>query len=130
MEQVHGLCDPNPAELTDPDAGEPNIMFFWGVQPGRINFTGLDIIEEDFMQNINNDDYRGPPGKMKLSIVPTSQLPGFAQLDTPSRKRTKACWRMFDYHQPRVPVFSQHLDLYFVGYAATHEDARRLDAWC
>ena len=129
VEEVQGLCDPNPTEFIDPDAGGPNVVFFWGVQPGRINFSDIDVVEDDFMQNINNGGYQGPPGKMNLSVIPTSQLPGYAQLDTGSRNRTKACWRMFNYHQPRVPVFSQHLPLYFVGYAATDKDAKRLDAW-
>lgn len=129
VEEVQGLCDPNPTEFIDPDAGGPNVVFFWGVQPGRINFSDIDVVEDDFMQNINNGGYQGPPGKMNLSVIPTSQLPGYAHLDTGSRNRTKACWRMFNYHQPRVPVFSQHLPLYFVGYAATDKDAKRLDAW-
>lgn len=128
VEEVQGLCDPNPTEFTDPDAAEPNVVFFWGLQPGRINFSDISVVENDFMQNINSG-YQGPPGKMTLSVIPTSQLPGYAKLDTGSRKRTKACWRMFDYHQPRVPVFSQHLPLYFVGYAATGEDIKRLNAW-
>ena len=65
-------------------------MFFWGVQPGRINFSDIDVVEDFFLQNINNSGYQGHPGKMVLSVLPTSQLPGYAQLDTGSWK----CWEI------------------------------------
>ncbi|GAV78574.1 LOW QUALITY PROTEIN: PAP_RNA-bind domain-containing protein/PAP_central domain-containing protein, partial [Cephalotus follicularis] len=31
LEEVQGLCDPNPTEYVDTEAGEPNVVFYWGL---------------------------------------------------------------------------------------------------
>ncbi|KAA8527345.1 hypothetical protein F0562_034940 [Nyssa sinensis] len=119
LEEVQGFCDPNPTEYVDMDEAEPNIVFYWGLQPGRSDFLDIESVEEDFMKNISNG-YQGPPGKIALTIVQASQLPKSAQFDTGSRKGTKACWRILDSNQQRVPVYSKHSPHYFVGYLSTN----------
>jgi len=119
LEEVQGHCDPNPTEYIDIDVAEPNIVFYWGLQPGRANFTDMESVEEDFMNNINNG-YQSPLGRMELSIVQASELPKSAQFDAGSGKGRKACWKILDYNQRRIPIYSQHLPNYFVGYVATN----------
>ncbi|KAK0607966.1 hypothetical protein LWI29_023386 [Acer saccharum] len=122
LEEVQGLCDPNPCEYGDMDAAEPNVVFYWGLQPGRANYLDIKYVEKDFVENINKG-YQGSPGRMELSIIQASQLSSNAQSDTGTWKRTKACWKINDYHQPRIPVYSQHLPHYIVGYLEAHGHA-------
>ncbi|XP_057959658.1 nuclear poly(A) polymerase 3 [Malania oleifera] len=114
LEEVQGICDPNPMEYVDAEVGEPNVVFYWGLQPGKTYLRDIWPVEEDFMRSINNG-YQGPPGRINLSIVQASQLPKNAQFDT---KGTKACWRIHDNYQKMVPVYSQHFPGYLVGYMA------------
>ncbi|KAF8387681.1 hypothetical protein HHK36_026335 [Tetracentron sinense] len=122
LEEVQGLCDPNPTEYVDLHVAEPNIVFYWGLQPGRSSFTDIDSIKLDFMENIINND-QGSQGRIELSIVEASHLPKNAHFDTGSGKRLKACWRISDYNmQRRRPIYSQYLPHHFVGYVATTAD--------
>lgn len=120
LEEIQGTCDPNPTEYVDMDVTEPNVVFYWGLNPCKRNFTDAASVKEDFMTNINNG-YQGCPGRMELSIVLTSELPKNVLADgTGSGKHTKACWKILDYYnQQRIPIYSQHLPHYFVGYVAT-----------
>ncbi|CAK9145694.1 unnamed protein product [Ilex paraguariensis] len=120
LEEVEGFCDPNPTEFVDVDVAEPNIVLYWGLQPGRSEFVDIDSVEEDFMKSITNG-YQAPPGKMALSIVQASQLPkSAAEFDGGGRtKGTKACWRIPDFNQQGAPVYSKHLPRDLVGYLAT-----------
>lgn len=117
LEEVQGLCDPNPTEYADPEVEEPNMVFYWGLQPGRA-FIDIEPVEKDFMKNISNG-YQGPFGRIELSIVHASELPKNAQFEAGSGTETKACWKILDYNQRRIPVYSQHLPNYLVGYVAT-----------
>ncbi|KAK7856708.1 nuclear poly(A) polymerase 3 [Quercus suber] len=121
LEEIQGTCDPNPTEYVDMDVTEPNVVFYWGLNPCKRSFTDAVSVKEDFMTNINNG-YQGCPGRMELSIVLTSELPKNVLADgTGSGKHTKACWKILDYYnQQRIPIYSQHLPHYFVGYVATN----------
>ncbi|KAL5782097.1 hypothetical protein ACOSP7_007126 [Xanthoceras sorbifolium] len=123
LEEVQGLCDPNPSEYVDMDVQEPNVVFYWGLQPGKTNYPDIESVEKDFSKNIHNG-YQGSPGRMELSIVQASELSKNAEFDTGTGKRTKACWKIFDYHQPRIPLYSQHLPHYFVGYVEAKGDTK------
>ncbi|OMO53463.1 hypothetical protein CCACVL1_28620 [Corchorus capsularis] len=129
LEEVQGLCDPNPAEYIDMDVAEPNVVFYWGLQPGKTNNIDIESVREDFWRNISNG-YQGPFGRIELSIVQASQLPKYAQNDTLTRKGTKACWKIIDYNQQRIPVYSRHLPHYVVGYVSTNGDPEYPSAGC
>ncbi|XP_017975784.1 PREDICTED: LOW QUALITY PROTEIN: nuclear poly(A) polymerase 3 [Theobroma cacao] len=122
LEEVQGLCDPNPAEYIDLDVAEPNVVFYWGLQPGKTNVIDIESLREDFWRNISNG-YQGLLRRMELSIVQASQLAKYAQFDTLSRKGTKASWKMSDCNQQRIPIYSQHLPHYVVGYLSTNGDS-------
>ncbi|KAG6731546.1 hypothetical protein I3842_01G133700 [Carya illinoinensis] len=121
LEEVQGFCDPNPVEHVDMDVTEPNVVFYWGLNPSKSSFTDILHVEEDFMKNLKNG-YQGSAGGMGLSILQASQLPKSALLDTGIGKRTKACWKILDYNLRRTPMYSQHLPHYFVGYVATDRE--------
>ncbi|KAH1096592.1 hypothetical protein J1N35_013513 [Gossypium stocksii] len=121
VEEVQGLCDPNPAEYIDVNIADPHVIFYWGLQAGKTNAIDIKSVRDVFWRNISTG-YQGPFGKMELSIVQASQVPKSAQFDTLSRKRTKACWKMMDYHQRRIPIYSQHVQQYIVGYVSTNGD--------
>ncbi|KAA3485226.1 nuclear poly(A) polymerase 3 isoform X3 [Gossypium australe] len=121
LEEVQGLCDPNPAEHIDVNISDPHVIFYWGLQAGKTNAIDIKSVKDVFWRNISTG-YQGPFGKMELSIVQASQVPKSAQFDTLSRKRTKACWKMMDYHQRRIPIYSQHVPQYIVGYVSTNGD--------
>lgn len=121
LEEVQGLCDPNPTEYFDADSAEPNVVFYWGLQPGKRRLSYLEEVEDDFLKSINNG-YQGPIGRIELSIVEASDLPKNMEFDKGNGKGTKACWKLADYNKYRTPVFSQHLPNYFVGYVATSGD--------
>nr|DAD38327.1 TPA_asm: hypothetical protein HUJ06_008968 [Nelumbo nucifera] len=93
LEEVHGFCDPNPIEYVDIDATEPNIVFYWGLKPGRNIFIDLDFVEQDFVKNINNG-CQGPRGRIALSIVQAKKVSN-VEFDLESGKDFKAYWRIF-----------------------------------
>lgn len=119
LEEMQGFCDPNPTEYVDMDVAEPNVVFYWGLNPSKSSYTDVESVEEDFMKNINNG-YQDSPGRMKLSFVQASQLPKSALRDTGSGNGTKACWKILDYNRRRIPMYSQHLPHYFVGYVVAN----------
>ncbi|XP_059429177.1 nuclear poly(A) polymerase 3 [Corylus avellana] len=119
LEEMQGFCDPNPTEYVDVEVTEPNVVFYWGLNPSRSSYTDIESVEVDFMKNINNG-FQDPPGRMKLSIIQASQVPKSALRDTGSGKWTKACWKIMDYNQRRIPMYSQHLPHYFVGYVVAN----------
>lgn len=121
LEEVQGLCDPNPTEYVDVDVTESHVVFYWGLQPGRTNLLDIEAVEKDFLKNIHNG-FQGSPGRMELFIVLASQLSKSSQLDSGSGRRTKACWKNLDYNLPRIPVYSQHLPNYIIGYVDTNGD--------
>nr|GMD89261.1 nuclear poly(A) polymerase 3 [Ipomoea batatas] len=82
-ELLQGFCDPNPTEYIDIDESEVNVVFYWGLQPGRNNFIDIESVEDEFMKNISNI-YQGSTGRMKLSIVRSSQLPKKAEYSNSS----------------------------------------------
>ncbi|KAH9766259.1 nuclear poly(A) polymerase 3 [Citrus sinensis] len=123
LEEVQGLCDPNPTEYIDVDVTEPHVVFYWGLQPGRTNLLDIVAVEKDFLKNIHNG-FQGSPGRMGLLVVQASQLSKSSQLDFGSGRRTKACWKNLDYNLPRIPVYSQHLPNYIIGYVDAKADSK------
>ncbi|KAL9410128.1 hypothetical protein AB3S75_043977 [Citrus x aurantiifolia] len=123
LEEVQGLCDPNPTEYIDVDVTVPHVVFYWGLQPGRTNLLDIVAVEKDFLKNIHNG-FQGSPGRMELLVVQASQLSKSSQLDSGSGRRTKACWKNLDYNLPRIPVYSQHLPNYIIGYVDAKADSK------
>ncbi|KAB2040249.1 hypothetical protein ES319_D02G069900v1 [Gossypium barbadense] len=121
LEEVQGLCDPNPTEYIDVNIADPHVIFYWGLQAGKTNAIDIKSVKDVFWRNISTG-YQGPFGKIELSIVKASQVPKSAQFDTLSQKRKKACWKMMDYHQRRIPIYLQHVPQYIVGYVSTNGD--------
>ncbi|KAI3990194.1 hypothetical protein MKX01_029172, partial [Papaver californicum] len=80
LEEVQGHCDPNPTEYIDVDEASPNVVFYWGLQPGGSSFTNIQSVEKYFRNYINNG-YRGSKGRFEISIVESPQLPKDAQSD-------------------------------------------------
>ncbi|XP_021746165.1 nuclear poly(A) polymerase 3-like [Chenopodium quinoa] len=120
LEEIRVSCDPNPTEYADIGNvdSEPSVVFYWGLTRCMgINVTSL---EKDFRDSITNN-YRGMPGKMELSTVPASELPDISQFPTRKKKGMKACWKIPEYDQQRIPVYSRHLPNYFIGYVASEE---------
>ncbi|XP_050215541.1 nuclear poly(A) polymerase 3 [Mercurialis annua] len=120
LEVMQDRCDPNPLEYVDMDVSEPNVIFYWGLNPTRRDFVDIESVEEDFLRNL----YSGCLGihrKMELSIVRAIELPKNVQFNGGSVKKTKAYWKAVD---KRTPAFSQHLPDYFVGYLATNGDTK------
>ncbi|XP_065863857.1 nuclear poly(A) polymerase 3 [Euphorbia lathyris] len=117
LELVQGFCDPCPREYVDTETSQPNVVFYWGLNPSRGNFKDIESVEEDFLKNICRD-YYGIPRKMSLSIILASKLPiNYAQNKSGKEKKSmKACWKIVD--KPRVPAYSRHLPDYLVGYVA------------
>ncbi|RDY09520.1 Nuclear poly(A) polymerase 3, partial [Mucuna pruriens] len=74
LEGIQGFCDPNPTEYVDNEKTEPNVVFYWCLQPCKNNLVDIDLVKAEFMKIINNG-YEGSPGRMELSFLLTSQLP-------------------------------------------------------
>ncbi|RZC56081.1 hypothetical protein C5167_014947 [Papaver somniferum] len=119
LEEVQGHCDPNPTEYIDVDEASPNVVFYWGLQPGRSNFTNIQSVEKYFRNYISNG-YRGYIGRSDISIVESSELPKDAQSEYVTGRESNGYWAYPAYIQPRAPVFSHYLPHYFVGYAAAN----------
>ncbi|KAJ1414324.1 Pol [Sesbania bispinosa] len=127
LDGVQGLCDPNPTEYVDTEKTEPNVVFYWGLQPGKNNLVDIDLVEGEFMKIIGNG-YEGSPGKMELSILLASQLPKNAQFDDGTVKGRKTCWKIIDYEKKRNPVCSQHLPHCLIGHVAPSGEAECLSS--
>lgn len=120
LEEVQGLCDPNPTEYVDPDVELPNIVFYWGLQAGRSVFKNAEFVEDYFLKHINSSNEGPAAGTFKLSILDSSELPKNAQYDDTGCG--KAYWRMLDHHlhlQRKMPIYSSYLPNYVVGYGHT-----------
>ena len=118
LEGIQGFCDPNPTEYADPEKNEPNVVFYWGLQPGKSNFVDIELVEGEFMKIIGNG-CEGSPGRMELSILSASQLPKNAQFDDRTVKGRKTCWKVVDYDKKRGQVYSQHLPHCLVGHVSS-----------
>ncbi|MBA0681650.1 hypothetical protein Goari_023436, partial [Gossypium aridum] len=105
----------------DVNIADPHVIFHWGLQAGKTNAIDIKSVKDVFWRNISTG-YQSLFGKIELSIVQASQVPKSAQFDTLSQKRKKACWKMMDYHQRRIPIYSQHVPQYIVGYISTNGD--------
>ncbi|XP_010546962.1 PREDICTED: nuclear poly(A) polymerase 3 [Tarenaya hassleriana] len=118
LEEVYGICDPNPAEYAEMEVKQPNMVFYWGLQSGKVNSSDMESVEMDFMKSLSNG-YQRPLGRIQLSIVHASQLHKTDQFDdNKTKKTTRACWRIREdnKHCKKMPVCSQQLsDHYMVG---------------
>ncbi|KAK7329590.1 hypothetical protein VNO77_23760 [Canavalia gladiata] len=117
LEGFQGFCDPNPTEYVDNEKTEPNLVFYWGLQPGNNNLMDIDWVEGEFMRVIGNG-YEGSPGWMKLSMLLASQLPKNAQIDDATAKGGKTCWKMIDCDKKRNHVYTQHLPHCLIGHVS------------
>lgn len=129
LEGVQGFCDPNPTEYVDNEKTEPNVVFYWALQPGRNNFMDTDLVEAEFRKIIGNG-YEGTPGRMELSTLLASQLPKNAQFDDGAVKGRKTCWKIIDYDKKRSQVYSQqHLPHCLIGgHVAPSSEAKCLSS--
>ncbi|KAG4157412.1 hypothetical protein ERO13_D02G060900v2 [Gossypium hirsutum] len=62
LEEVQGLCDPNPVEYIDVNIVDPHVIFYWGLQAGKTNAIDIKSVKDVFWKNINTE-YQGPFGK-------------------------------------------------------------------
>ncbi|KAK7246246.1 hypothetical protein RIF29_41108 [Crotalaria pallida] len=128
LEGIQGFCDPNPTEYVDNEKGEPNVVFYWGLQPAdKNNLVDIELVEGEFMKIIGNG-YEGTQGRMELSILIASQLPKNAQFDEGTIKGRKTCWKVIDYDKKRNPLYSQHLPHCLVGQVASSGEAECLSS--
>lgn len=121
---MQGQCDPSPSEYTDADSNEPNLVFYWGLQPGRSNPLDVQSLGDDISTNLNG--YQGPVGSLKLFLVQASEMASDVDLPARSKEGTKACWKVHGENERRVPLFSQHHPYYMVGYVADAQGAQYL----
>ncbi|CAN8260251.1 unnamed protein product [Cochlearia groenlandica] len=119
IEEVFGICDPNPREYVETYAKQPNIVFYWGLQLRNINVSDIESVETDFLMNLNSGSFQGSVGKIQLSVVQVYQLheKGECESRSRSKKITKACWRIREHKHPTdTSVYSHHSPGYVVGY--------------
>ncbi|KAK7303658.1 hypothetical protein RJT34_14570 [Clitoria ternatea] len=109
LEGMQGFCDPNPTEYVDKEKAEPNVVFYWGLLPGKSNSMDKVLVEGEFMKIIGNGFEGGSPGRMELSIVSASQLPKNAQTEEGegASKGRKTCWKPIDNDEKGNMVCSQ-----------------------
>ncbi|PPD99642.1 hypothetical protein GOBAR_DD03354 [Gossypium barbadense] len=62
LEEVQGLCDPNPVEYIDVNIVDPHVIFYWGLQAGKTNAIDIKSVKDVFWKNISTG-YQGPFGK-------------------------------------------------------------------
>lgn len=109
LEELRVLYDPNPTEYLDTTIQDPNVVFYWGLVPGRSNYLDVDLVQEEFKRNLVTS-YKGLTGKMTLTVIQASELPKSLQVvDT---------HQLFSTPSQMVPVYSNHAPHYFVGYFA------------
>ncbi|KAK8308654.1 hypothetical protein V6Z12_D02G074200, partial [Gossypium hirsutum] len=46
LEEVQGLCDPNPAEYIDVNIADPHVIFYWGLQAGKTNAIDIKSVKD------------------------------------------------------------------------------------
>ncbi|XP_061352763.1 nuclear poly(A) polymerase 3 [Gastrolobium bilobum] len=127
LEGVQGFCDPNPTEYVDNEKTEPNVVFYWGLQPGKNNFVDIDLVEGEFMKIVSNGR-EGSSGRMELSTLLASELPKNVQFDDGNVKGRKHCWKIIDCDEKRSQVYSQHLSHCLVGHVAPSGEAECLSS--
>ncbi|KAE9591625.1 hypothetical protein Lal_00039120 [Lupinus albus] len=127
LEGVQGFYDPNPTEYVDNEKAEPNVVFYWGLQPADKNNMDIELVEGEFMKIIGNG-YEGSPGKLELSILIASQLPKNAQFDDETTKGRKTCQKLIDQDKKMSPVYSQHLPHCLVGQVTPSGEAECLSS--
>ncbi|XP_027331330.1 nuclear poly(A) polymerase 3 [Abrus precatorius] len=127
LEGIQGFCDPNPTEYVEDEKSEPNVVFFWGLQPGKNDLIDIDLVEGEFMKIIGNG-YEGSHGKMELSVLLASHLPKNAQVDDGTVKGRKTCWKIIDYDKKRNMVYSQHLPHCLIGHVSPSGEAECLSS--
>lgn len=127
LEGIQGFCDPNPTEYVDNEKAEPNVVFYWGLQPDKDNLVEKELVEGEFMKIIGSG-YEGSPGRMELCILLASHLPKNAQFDDGTIKGRKTCWKVIDYDKKRSQVYSQHLPHCLVGHVAPSGEAECLSS--
>ncbi|XP_076911382.1 nuclear poly(A) polymerase 3-like [Bidens hawaiensis] len=117
LEEMHALCDPNPTECIDANIQMSNIVFYWGLVPGRGDNLDVNNATNDFMRNLVIG-YSNNPGSLTLTLVQASQLPKILEL---ANDDIKAELRLsnFNYKQQMIPVYSTHEPCHLVGYSAT-----------
>ncbi|KAI3706896.1 hypothetical protein L6452_24951 [Arctium lappa] len=109
LEELCVLYDPSPTEYLDTTIQDPNVVFYWGLVPGRSYYLDLDLVQEEFKRNLVTG-YKGLTGKMTLSLIQASELPKSLQLaDT---------HQLFSNSSQLVPMYSNPAPHYFVGYFA------------
>ncbi|KAF8085143.1 hypothetical protein N665_0678s0003 [Sinapis alba] len=119
IEEVFGLCDPNPTEHVEICEKQPNIVYYWGLHLININVSDIESVETDFLKNVNSGSFKGLVGGIQLSVVQASQLPKDVECDrsNTSKKGTRTCWRVREDKQcNNTPVYSRHLPGYVVGF--------------
>ncbi|GFZ13877.1 poly(A) polymerase 3 [Actinidia rufa] len=84
VEELQGFCDPNPTQYVDVNVAEPNIVFYWGLNPDRSGFLDIRSVKEDFVKTITNGSQGPTTRKITLSVVQASQLPKNAQFESES----------------------------------------------
>ncbi|KAJ0234152.1 Nuclear poly(A) polymerase 3 [Hirschfeldia incana] len=129
IEEVFGLCDPNPTEYVESFAEQPNIVCYWGLHLRDTNVSDIESVETDFLKNVNNSgSFQGPVGGIQLSVVQASQLPTKnveSDRSNTSKKVTRTCWRVQEDKQCNYTrVYSRHVP----GYAVVYEKMNDIEA--
>lgn len=84
LDELQVAYDPNPTEYSDSTIQDPNVVFYWGLAPGRSNYLDLNVVQEDFRKNLSTGYKGGLPGKITITVIQASQLPKNMQIvDTP-----------------------------------------------
>lgn len=97
----------------------PNVVFYWGLVPGRGDNLNLNVATEDFMKILSNGYQGGNLGGLTLTMVQASQLPQTLEL-ADSHIKAQLRSNLVNHHQqPLIPVYSVHSPHYVVGYLAT-----------
>ncbi|KAJ4893038.1 Nuclear poly(A) polymerase 3 [Raphanus sativus] len=129
IEEVFGLCDPNPTEYVETCEKQPNIVYYWGLHLGNINVSDIETVEMDFLKNVNNrGSFQGTVGGIKLSVVQASQLPTKSVECDRSKNVARTCWRVREDKQCKnTPVYSRQRP----GYVKmSNRDAESTDVKC
>lgn len=109
LEEVHVFYDPNPTEYFDTTVQAPNVVFYWGLIPGKNNVLDLDSIQDGFKKNLGTGQ-KEVTGNITLSAIKSSQLPKTLQLvDTHP---------VFSDTGQMVPLYSNHVPHHLFGHSA------------
>ncbi|KAK1436325.1 hypothetical protein QVD17_02104 [Tagetes erecta] len=108
LEEAHVFYDPSPTEYLDTTVQAPNVVFYWGLIPGKNNVLDLDSIQDGFKKTLGTGQ-KEVTGNMTLSVIKSSQLPKTLQLvDTHS---------MFSDTGQTVPLCPNRVPHRLVGYS-------------